>query len=508
MSFMSDDEESQGGRVFFSSAGRSLEEEDEIELLSVGVDIGSSTSHLVFSRIKLEARDSRYVVIAREVLHESDILLTPYRDAETIDSEALGSFIDAQYRRADISSDAIDTGALILTGVAVRRKNARSIGELFAKQAGKFVAVSAGDSLETTMAAYGSGAANHSQTVGAVMNVDIGGGTSKIAICENGKVVDLTAVDVGARLVAFDADGRVSRIEEAGKRFAAELGIPLKLGETLTPEHRQAMAKRMAERLFEVMKLGRLSKETGELLRLDALSYRGIVQAVTFSGGVSEFVYGYETTNFGDLGPLLAAEIRAKIENWGPKLMEPVEGIRATVIGASQYTIQVSGSTIFVSPADILPQRNVPVIAPELPLEEEEVDPKVLAQAIEGALKRLDLVDSDNPVALCFRWQGSATFQRLNNFCKGAIEGFKPLIARGLPLVLVSEGDVGGLLGIHCKEELKVATPIISIDGIELKEFDFIDIGAMLPASGAVPVVIKSLIFPATQAVGRAYEQA
>ena len=500
-------EEAQGGRIFFSSAGRSLEEEDEIVLLSVGVDIGSSTSHLVFSRITLEARDSRYVVINREVLYESGILLTPYKDGETIDSDALGAFIAAQYEKADVKPDAIDTGALILTGVAVRRKNARAIGELFAAQAGKFVAVSAGDNLETTMAAYGSGAAAKSEADrSTVMNVDIGGGTSKIALCSDGKVVDLTAVDIGARLVAVDDQNRIVRIEESGKRFAAELGITLAIGQTLSVDQMKAMADRMADRLFEVMKLGALSKETAGLLRLEPMAYKGQVQAVSFSGGVSEFVYGYETTSFGDLGPYLAAAIRARVDGWGPTLIEPVEGIRATVIGASQYTIQVSGSTIFVTPQDILPQRNVPVIAPVLDLDGETVDPDGVAKDIEGALRRLDLLESASPVALCFRWQGSATFQRLHAFCQGAVKGFKPLLDAGHPLVLVSEGDVGGLLGIHCKEELKLASPVISIDGVELKEFDYVDIGAMLPASGAVPVVIKSLIFPTTTAVGREFE--
>jgi ethanolamine utilization protein EutA len=151
-------DEAQGGRVFFSSTGRSLVDEDEIVVLSVGVDIGSSTSHLVFSRIVLERLDSRYVVTKRETFHQSDILLTPYSAGETIDADALGAFIERQYKTAKIDPDEIDTGALILTGVAVRRSNARAIGELFARQTGKMVAVSAGDSLETVMAAFGSGA--------------------------------------------------------------------------------------------------------------------------------------------------------------------------------------------------------------------------------------------------------------------------------------------------------------------------------------------------------------
>src|SRR5215467_3089691 len=156
----------EGGRIFFSSVGRSLEVEDEIRLTSVGVDIGSSTSHLAFSHLLLERLDNRYVVSRREVFHESDVLLTPFLDDTAIDAlidaEALGRFIDAQYRQAGIEPSAIDTGALILTGVAVRRANARAIGELFAAQAGKFVAVSAGDALEATLAAFGSGAAARS----------------------------------------------------------------------------------------------------------------------------------------------------------------------------------------------------------------------------------------------------------------------------------------------------------------------------------------------------------
>ena len=219
-------DEDQGGRVFFSSTGRTLEGEDEICLLTVGVDIGSSTSHLVFSRIVLERLDSRYVVSERETFYGSDILLTPYSEGETIDAEALGAFIKKEYADAKVDPDEIDTGALILTGVAVRRSNARAIGELFARQAGKMVAVSAGDSLETIMAAYGSGAVARSiRDECVVMNVDVGGGTSKIAVCADGKVTDVAALDVGARLLCLAPDGKILRVEEAGKRFAAELGI-------------------------------------------------------------------------------------------------------------------------------------------------------------------------------------------------------------------------------------------------------------------------------------------
>src|SRR5580704_3669849 len=184
--------EAQGGRIFFSSTGRTFGEEDELCVLSVGVDIGSSTSHLVFSRIVLERLDARYVVTERESFYQSDILLTPYAGEDEIDAEALGAFIAKQYKDAKVEPDEIDAGALILTGVAVRRRNARRIGELFARQAGRMVAVSAGDSLESVMAAYGSGAAARSIRGSApLMNVDIGGGTSKIAVCCDGRVSGL-----------------------------------------------------------------------------------------------------------------------------------------------------------------------------------------------------------------------------------------------------------------------------------------------------------------------------
>jgi ethanolamine utilization protein EutA len=500
-------DEAEGGRIFFSSTGRSLVDEDEIVVLSVGVDIGSSTSHLVFSRIVLERLDSRYVVSTREAFYQSDILLTPYAAEEEIDAAALGAFIDRQYRDADVDPDEIDTGALILTGVAVRRRNARRIGELFARQAGKMVAVSAGDSLETVMAAHGAGAVARSiRDRATVMNVDVGGGTSKIAVCADGRVTDVTALDVGARLVCLDDGGRIMRLEEAGRRFGAEIGVALEPGAPLAAEAARAMAARMAECLFEAMEGASPTAAGSGLLRLDPLSSRAAVDLVTFSGGVSEYIYGREAASYGDLGVLLAQEIRARAERWGPKLDRANEGIRATVIGASQYTTQVSGSTIYVSPLEALPLRNVPVIAPSFALDADEIDSAAVEEAIKAMLKRLDLGEAETPVAVFVPWRGSATFRRLDAFCQGVVDGLAAVLADGHPLVLAGDGDVGGLIGIHLREEMQIENAIISVDGLELKEFDYIDVGAMLPNSGAVPVVIKSLIFPASAAPGMEWQ--
>lgn len=486
-------EEEAGGRVFFSNTSRSLIEEDEIELTSVGIDIGSSTAHLLFSKIVLERFDSRYLVVERSIIHQSGIRLTPYREGEDIDADALGAFISEEYAAAGLAPADIDAGALILTGVAVRRRNARKIADLFAAEAGKFVAVTAGDALEALMAAHGSGALTRSTgSSRPVVNIDIGGGTTKIAACVAGEVASLTAVEAGARLLVFDADGVIERIEPFGRRYLDELGVALDKGDMASTDLRQAIAARMAARIVDAAH----GADLGDWLRLSPLASPVDACEVMFSGGVSEFIYGREPNCFSDLGPELAAAVRERFAEWGVPIAPANQGIRATVVGASQHTVQVSGSTIYLDPPTVLPVRNVPVIAPMVDLSADVIDSAAIAAAVTDALTRLDLIDGDRPVAVALPWRGSATFHRLAGLCQGLLAGLAPVLARGHPLVVVVDGDIGGLFGIHCREEEKLANPIVSIDGIELKEFDFIDIGEVLHDTGAVPVVIKSLLFP------------
>ena len=483
----------------FTAPEREMGAEDRIELTSVGVDIGSSTSHLLFSKIVLERVDNRYQTVERSVLHESDILFTPYVDETTIDGNKLGYFISRQYDLARLHRSDVDTGALILTGVALLRENARAIGELFSQEAGKFVAVSAGDNLESTMAAYGSGAAERSREIdGVVVNVDIGGGTTKLVVCRQGRAEELAAIDVGARLVAYDEDGVVVRLEPAGRQIGEAVGLDLKVGGKIDADGMRKMARYMADELFKAIP-GPDGAAGTQLTRTPDLTYHGPVDELTFSGGVSEFVYERQKTPFNDLGQVLAEEIRPRLVTSGFTLFEPPAGIRATVIGASQYTIQVSGSTIFLSPLDVVPLRNMPVVAPIMSLETDKLDPDAIERADIDALTRFDLLERESPVALAFQWRGSATWQRLDDFCTGVTRGLKRITDRENPLVLVNDGDIGGLLGIHIQEEMGLDIKVVSIDGVELREFDYIDIGALLPASGAVPVVIKSLVFPASK---------
>jgi len=476
----------------FTAPGRAMAEEDRIVLTSVGVDIGSSTSHLLFSRLELERQDTRYVTVKREVLYQSDILFTPYRgESETIDELALGAFIGHQYAAAGIERDRVDTGALILTGVALLRDNARAIGELFAAEAGRFVAVSAGDNLEATMAAHGSGAVRVSETCGAVINVDIGGGTTKVVICRHGRTTELMAMDVGARLIAFDERGRLTRLEPAGIALAQRLGLGLALGEAVTEADQRRLAATMVDELLTALCAG-----DSHLLRTQPLRDCSGIAAVTFSGGVSEFIYQRAGETFGDLGALLAEELRRRANELPAPIAEAPGGIRATVIGASQYTIQVSGSTIFLSPLDVVPVRNVPVVMPDFPWHAADFHAEIVGRAIGDALRRFDLEGGTGAVAIAARWEGSATYRRIGAFCAGAVQALNVHVQQGHPLILVFDSDIGGLLGLHLREELELDLPIISIDGLELREFDYIDIGKLIPTSGAVPVVIKSLVFP------------
>ncbi len=482
--------------IRFTAPHRQLAEEDRIELTSVGVDIGSATSHLVFSRLELERAESRYEIVRRHVHFESNILLTPYLTGTTIDGESLGRFIAFQYDLAGLRREDVDTGALILTGVALQRENARAIADLFAEEAGRFVAVSAGDNLEAIMAAHGSGAvALSADGQRVILNVDIGGGTVKFAVCQGGIIKGTAALNVGSRLVILDDDQRIIGFEETGRRIVEQMGLNIKLGERVSTEQLEAIAAHMAEQILHVMRLKALPSSAQQLLRTPPLGYDGTIDGVVFSGGVSEFIYDRQALSFGDLGQFLAAEVRARLPELGAEILEPLAGIRATVIGASQYTVQVSGSTIFISSLDAVPIRNMPVVHPDIQFAE-EIDPSAVQWAVERALHRFDLQNTETPVALILKWQGSATFQRLNSLCRGIVDALKLNLGYGNPIVLVSDGDIGGLLGLHMKDEVRVQNPIISIDGIRLSEFDFIDIGNFIPSSGAVPVIIKSLVFP------------
>jgi ethanolamine utilization protein EutA len=477
---------------------------ERITLNSVGIDIGSSTSHLIFSRLTLRrqgvALSSRFVVINREIIHESPILLTPYVDKTTIDTNKLGDFIHEAYRNANLTPEDIDTGALIVTGEATKKKNAEAISALFSAEAGKFVCATAGHNLEAILAAYGSGAVHMTYHEGGdftVMNVDVGGGTSKIAIVQSGKVIDSCAVEVGARLVAMDENGVINRLEDTALKIAKMAGVNLRFGDVMSEDDKEKFSKTLCDSLFAVMERGQLSPQVKDLLLTPNLDFKDQIHAVMFSGGVSEFVYGYEKRNLGDLGIQLGRRVRARANQLGGGNvpLRPAEvRIRATVIGASQYTVQVSGNTIYLSHPDLLPLRNLQVVTPQFE-QTEAIRATEIKNSVERALQRFDATDTERTVALALHWELGPSYPLIRTLAEGLVGAMKPHIDHGQPLVLVFDADIAKLMGNIIERELVPGAGIISIDGIDLKDFDFIDIGQELPDAKAVPVVIKSLIF-------------
>jgi ethanolamine utilization protein EutA len=476
---------------------------NRITLTSVGIDVGSSTSHLMFSRLVLErqgvALSSRFVVVDRSIVHKSPILLTPYVDATTIDTEELSRFITGVYQDAGMTVDDVQTGATIVTGEAAKKNNAEAISALFAEQAGKFVCATAGPNLESVMAAYGSGACARSARRDGVadrvvMNVDMGGGTAKLAICRNGEVLETAAINVGARLVAMDPrTGAIIRIEPAGYLLADELGIPLEVGGTLSEDHQLAMAELLAECLMNVVERRPLDPLTDRLMITAPLAYRGDIDAVGFSGGVSEYVYGTEPRSFGDLGQLLGKAMADRITRLNVPLESPEQMIRATVIGAGQYTLQVSGSTIYVSRPELLPHRNLQVVTPVQPGPDYTFESAL--QSIEGALQRLDVDEGVTPIALSFKWRMEPSYNRVKTLADAIVAALPNTIASGAPVTIVFDTDIGGAVGNILTREVIPGHDIVSIDEVTLGDLDYIDLGEILEEVHAVPVVVKSLVF-------------
>ncbi len=475
---------------------------DNVELTTVGIDIGSSTSHLMFARVHLQrlstALSSRFVVVERKILWQSPILLTPYRSDYTIDVDELAGFVGGCYAYAGIEREAVDSGAVILTGEALKRRNARAIADLFSEEAGKFVCASAGHHMECQMAAHGSGAVALSRGHNAtLLNVDIGGGTTKFALIENGRILATCAIAVGGRLIV--EEDVLARIEQPAYKIAEAARIELALGAPLAPSDRRRIAARMARMIMGLIDL----RQGGELARSllvtepwpAELANRGI-DAITFSGGVSEYLYKREGRRFGDLGFDLAEELRHALAHRRdlPPVWDPGQGIRATVIGAAQFSVQISGNTILIADPGKLPLQNLPVLTCNFDLDG-EIAPEAVASAVRGALARADFEEGESPLALSFPWRGDPSHARLHAAASGVCAALPRTLQENMPLVLLIDGDVGKSLGRIILHEIAPDADVIAIDAVQLKEFDYVDIGSLIELTNVVPIIIKSLLF-------------
>jgi ethanolamine utilization protein EutA len=411
---MHDDDE-EHAHFDFSDA----EEVEDIEgiekftLTSVGIDIGSSTTHTIFSRLILRREgaglSAKFVVTNRDVLYKSDIMLTPYITGTMIDTDTVKSFIENTYKEAGFVPEDIDTGAVVITGEALKKENAQPILEYFSGASGKFICASAGPMHEALLAAFGSGAVTASKLHGnTVLDVDIGGGTTKITLIKAGEIKQMAAIEVGARLIAYDDDMTVTRVEQPARTIMKDLGHTINVGDKLTPELRETFAEREADILFDVISGGELMPLTKSLLLTDGLHDVTLhdIDNIVYSGGVSEYIYKREPKQFGDLGPWLGDKVRERTVGTfhAGAFIVPTEGIRATVIGAGEYTLQASGSTSYISTPDVMPVRGIQVARAYI---DKEQSPEEMRKALQTALVKYDQqkLPSTMALALCVSGQ-------------------------------------------------------------------------------------------------------
>ena len=475
-----------------------LWQQDNIFLSTVGVDIGSSSTQVVFSQVHLErqgeALSSRYIVVDRRLLYQSPIFFTPYADATHIDARALGSLIDRAYREADVTPHDVDIGVVLLTGEALRRQNAEGIAHVIAQKGGEFLSASAGHHMESNLAAHGSGAVELSgEESSCVLNVDIGGGTTKLALIRDGILSQTAAFHVGGRLFVWDAQGQISRIEPRAAEALSDLGHEVGLGDMVSDTMIAALGEHLASIIFDIV-TGKQRSDARWLT--DPLEIPPDVGTIIFSGGVSEYIADADADGYNDIGQSLGNQLLNALNECRSSVRFKAArgGIRATALGASEFNIQVSGNTGHLSdPGLLLPRKNMPVI--RLTVDAGNLTSDDLKRRLIQSITEFDLTDYDE-FALAFEWLGDFDYELLKRFCDsifGYIEADTE--HRDSALYLLFDRDLAQSVGRILTTEHEIGRPLLVLDGLRFKEFEFVDLGRIRLPSRTVPVTVKSLIF-------------
>lgn len=469
-------------------------------LCSVGIDVGTTTTQVVFSDLVVRSRARlgavpRLEVTARAVRYQGPTYLTPLTSPDEVDVEALVAIVRDEYRAAGVDAREVDTGAVIITGETARARNADAILEALADLAGDFVVTVAGPNVEAQIAARGSGAAAWSaERYTQVVNVDIGGGSSNAAVFESGRHLGSAASAVGGRQLQLDpVSGVVTAIAPPGRALVEALGLPLAVGRRAELPALERFCDAMAD-VIVGLALGR-ETELGRLVALTPpLPLTPTPSAVFLSGGVGSCYYDQlpagslsEVARFGDVGPLLARALQRHPQLGALPVLEPEETIRATVLGAASQTVTLSGSTIWAS-EELLPLRNLPVVEPHL---DDVPTSAELAAAIAAAARRWD-AERDVVLALALPLPNRLDYPGLRSIAEGIVAYSETATAR--PVVLVIEHDYAQSLG-QTIQSLHPDLPLIAIDQIGLGEGDFIDIGQPILDGRVVPVSVKTLVF-------------
>ncbi|UCE10512.1 MAG: ethanolamine ammonia-lyase reactivating factor EutA [Candidatus Thorarchaeota archaeon] len=470
-----------------------------MKVLSVGIDIGSSTSHLIFSRLTMKRERSllnisnRFNLVNREIIYQSSIIFTPLVDRYNIDIEAVIEFCEEEYKRAGITPEMVATGAVLVTGETAKKQNAAEIVSRLASESGRFVSAAAGPNLESLLSARGSGIVDQTlHTQKTVLNVDVGGGTSNLAIASNGQIIGTSCINVGGRLLGIEKNFKIWRIDGPTQFLMKELGMSYQIGDTIREEDARTIATEYAKALVEVMKGPAESTVAKELMMTDDLDFSIPVDEYSFSGGVSELLYGGDG-EFDDIGAMLADEIRTLVEEQGLSVIEPPNKIRATVIGAGAFSLSVSGSTCYFDKSIEFPITNIPIIP--VNVTRENYRPGVVEQEIHRALSIHDMKEGDDIIALYFKDSLFRSYSWLQDFVKSIERALPETVARKMMVILLFQTDIGKMVGLTTRRETSIQHNIISLDELFLEEGDWIDIGPPLHSGQVFPVTVKSLVF-------------
>lgn len=474
---------------------------DNVALTSVGVDVGSAGTQVIFSNIHLQRVNdslaSRYVIVDRVTAYESPVSFTPFADQTQIDGEKLGQIIDEAYAGAGVRPKDIDTGVVILTGEALRRENAEAIAGVIAEKGGDFITATAGNHMEAMLAAFGSGAVKASHDAkNRILNIDIGGGTTKLALADSGTVAWTAALHVGGRLIATE-NNRVTRLDPAGAHHAAASGTPVELGSEVTPDDMRQIAEHMADLIVQAVCKRPLPETVAGLYLTDLPEDFADLSGVMFSGGVGEYIADRESRDFGDIGYHLGRALRARAlaGDFGVPMLPAAACIRATALGASEYSVQLSGQTSTITaPGKVLPRRSMQVLKPDIDLTKKP-SPEEISQAILHHFESFDLTPADNEVALAFEYDLAPEYGPIRALADGVELAMRPRLAQGHPLYLMVDGDIAQTLGAIFRKEIKLENELLLLDGLSLRDFDYIDLGKIRLPSFTVPVTVKSLLF-------------
>lgn len=474
--------------------------DNNINLTSVGIDIGTTTTQLVLSQLTLTnvmpgSQVPKIEVSDKQVRYRGEIYFTPFVDRQHVDGRALSNIIAKEYSNAGVRMSDIDIGAIIITGETAKKENASEIIHSLADYAGDFVVAIAGPDLESIIAGKGSGAEEMSKRMHAqVVNVDIGGGTTNIVVFDSGKCIGSACVNVGGRLFEVDPQTqRISYIAPAAQKVVDQLQAEGKMFDRSSKTGELAMLhealKAMVECVDRVILGEKLTPLDQELVMTNSLPTVPI-DAVVFSGGVARYIYRPNQSDWWvhhDVGPLLANAYRQGRIYTGYKVLEGTETINATVLGAGSHTVNVSGSTISIA-EDSLPLRNVPAIYPEI---KQDLDGnrhyswrKMAENYNESLYKTVALVVPPLP---------NTSFNTITRLAEN-IAAELSLIA-GSPKVIVAQQDIAKVLGQTLLRLMGNKVPLVCVDGISLNMGDFIDIAKPLPVQEAVPVIVKTLVF-------------